>query len=150
MSTKNLARTVIEGGRTSASKWIRRQSLKLMRVRTRVACKKLLSDLELLGDLNWPWRERTWDDIEHADRTNPCDRFLASRAGRQWNDVRSEITTRFRRRSLPGRHVVDKYLLNRVYRPDDVEFYLWWSERFGPRFWVDESGVLRHNPSRRW
>ncbi len=149
MSTKNLAHTVIEGGRTGHSKYLRRQGLRYMRVDSRRLCKKMVSDVDYWHGALMPRRERVYEDIEHKDRTNPCDRFLASRAGRRWDDVRSEICRRFDRRKLAGMHVTNDHLLNRVQKPDEVRYFFWWRIE-GPKFWVDETGILRHNPKARY
>ena len=150
MSTKNLARTVIEGGRRGHSKYLRRRSLRYWRRDSNRLCDGLVS-----GRVEWdeaiiPWRERYYEDIEHADRTNPCERFLISRAGRPWNDVRSEICRRFDRRTLAGRHVTEEHLLNRVEQNIwEIWGYYSWKLYGGPKFWIDERGVLRHNPRRK-
>jgi hypothetical protein len=150
MSTKNLARTVIEGGRTGHSKYLRRRSLRYWRRDNRRLCKALGDDIDAWGEAELPIRERFWEDISHADRVNPCERFLISRAGRPWNEVRSEICHRFDRRKLAGMHVTNDHLLNRV--QVDYESYAiryWWRSG-GPKFWVTDDGILRHNPKARW
>lgn len=46
MSTKNLARTVIEGGRTNHAKYLRRVSSRELRADNRRFCKKVREDSE--------------------------------------------------------------------------------------------------------
>lgn len=150
MSTKNLARTVIEGGRHGWDKYNRRISLRFLRHDNRRYC-----DAIRFGSVEWendvePAREVAWrsrDEI-HADKTSPCDRFLISRAGLKWDAVRSEIHRRFSTKTLAGRHVVYAHLVERV----EYDWrYVWMWERYGgPKFWVDDRGVLRHNPQRRY
>lgn len=149
MSTKNLARTVIEGGRTGFSKYHRRSSLQFLRHNNRRLCKKLCSNPDEWDDAEIPLRDIVWDEISHKDRTNPCDRFLISRAGRRWNDVHSEICSKFDRRKLAGMHVTNDHLLNRVYKPDSPWWNMFWHYR-DPKFWVDEHGIFHHNPKARY
>ncbi len=113
MSTKNLARTVIEGGRAGYSKYKRRNTLQKMRTKNARVCYDMLRGYLDPDEATWPARGRGFDlEIAHADKVNPCDRFLLSRVGRHWNDVRSEICRRFDRRTLAGMHVVTSHLLH--------------------------------------
>lgn len=145
MSTKNLARTVIEGGRSGHDKYDRRISLRELRNRNRRYCHLVKIGVVDSNDEPAPARDydyRFRDEI-HADKTQPCRRFLASRVGRRWDDVHSEIVRRFDTNTLPGRHVVFDHLVAYVSLPDDYRYLAyWWT---GPKFWVDENGVLRHN-----
>ena len=148
MSTKNLARTVIEGGRTGYSKWDRKRRAQKHRVRQHGIRKRLLTDLEYATALFDDDGFFDWDAISHADRVNPCKRFLVSRVGRPWNDVYSEIRRKFDRRTLPGRHVVEDHLLREVelHERDSL------GNLINPayeHFYVDAGGILRHNPRRR-
>lgn len=151
MSTKNLARTVIEGGRHGHSKYDRRTGLQDWRAATRRLSRKVTQDPESWDDTVPPKRNREWDDVCHKDRTNPCDRFLASRAGRPWDKVQAEIFKKFDRRKLAGRHVIYDHLIDRVEKAFDP-YYIAHPVRFGggPKFWVDEYGILRHNPKARY
>lgn len=151
MSTKNLAHTVIEGGRQSHDKYDRRISLRYWRHDNRAFCRSVRQGTVDVESLSPPVRviHFRWRDEIHADKTNPCDRFLASRAGRHWDDVRSEICRRFDRRKLAGMHVTNDHLLNRVQIPEHYAMAYWWRSG-GPKFWVDENGILRHNPSARY
>lgn len=154
MSTKNLARTVIEGGRSEESKWHRRHAARLERVHTRELCRAVTVDHEMWFDAVIPNRKEQieWSTVEHSDKTRPCDRFLTSRAGSRWNDVRSEICRRFDRRKLAGAHVTNDHLLNRVVIDIDTYASVYpWCERSGmPKFYVDARGFFRHNPKERY
>lgn len=153
MSTKNLARTVIEGGRTGFSKYLRRQSLRVWRTNTNRICRDLVSNRVDVDEVLWDERPTDWDDISHDDRTNPCDRFLASRAGRRWDDVRSEIMKKFDTRSLAGRHVTYSHMIDRVRdMTDPWFFYRQYGVDHRPpgKFWVDDQGILRHDPSQKY
>jgi hypothetical protein len=147
MSTKNLARSVIEGGRTGFSKYLRRHSLQILRFRNRALCRALLRDPEAWETATVPRRPTDYDDIAFADRTNPCDRFLASRDGRPWNDVYSEICRRFDRRTMAGRHVTEDHLLASV---ETSRTFIWGRSAPRTRFYVDRHGYFRHNPTERY
>jgi hypothetical protein len=148
MSTKNLARTVIEGGRDGSSKWDRRFGLQMLRARNHTFCRRAIRDTDFADDNVYPVRHITWGGVSHKDKTNPCDRFLISRAGRPWNKVHSEICKKFDRRKLAGRHVTEDHLIARVRLPDSS--YWFWTYTFAPKFWVDGHGILRHNEKARY
>ncbi len=148
MSTKNLARTVIEGGRDGFSKYDRRHGLQILRARNHAFCHRALRDTDFADDAVYPTRRITYGGVSHADKTNPCDQFLASRAGRPWNKVHSEICEKFDRRTLAGRHVTNDHLIDRVRLPDS--YYWFWEYLSIPKFWVDEHGILRHNTRARY
>jgi hypothetical protein len=145
MSTKNLARTVIEGGRTGHSKYLRRSSSRWLRIDYRRFCKKMAADQESWDNTPLPLRSRDWDDIEHADKTNPCERFLISRAGKPWDNVRSEIFRRFDRKTLAGRHIIFDHLIDKV---EDQSIIYHCYRTWG--FWVDKGGILRYKPRTPW
>lgn len=152
MSTKNLARTVIEGGRAGHDKYNRRISLRELRNNNRRFCRLVKIglvdfDAEVAPKRDFEYRFR--DEI-HSDKTNPCERFLASRAGRSWNSVYSEIVERFDSNTLPGRHIIYDHLIQRVSLPDDHRYLVYWWRNEGPKFWVDEYGVLHHNKKSRY
>ncbi len=155
MSTKNLARTVIEGGRYGSDKYRRRMSLRYLRHDNRRFCDGVKTGRIEFDEVVEPARdiEYRWRDEIHADKTRPCERFLASRAGRLWDDVVSEIIGRFNTSTLAGRHVVYEHLVNRPQRDgDDHRYWHYWDAHVngGPKFWIDGNGVLRHNPKRRY
>jgi len=141
VSTKNLARTVIEGGRASSNKWKRRESNAALRVGVR-SYQSALRDPEIAWSSPLPERARV--RREFADRLGPVRRWLDRACGRPWEDVRSEIFRRFDVRTLPGRHIVFDHMLTDVAEHG----------RLGPysyeRYHVDEKGVLRRSPVRRY
>lgn len=148
MSTKNLARTVIEGGRDGSSKYDRRHGLQIMRNRNRAFCRRALRDSDFADNTTYPVRHITWGGVSQKDKTNPCDRFLISRVGRSWNKVHSEICKKFDRRTVAGRHVTNDHLIDRVRLPDS--YYWFWEYLSLPKFWVDGQGILRHNSKARY
>lgn len=142
MATKNLARTVIEGGRYYSNCYFRRHSHRIPRMQWRALARELASD-----------PESCWDGLSieplqpqgryPRDKLGPAARFLRSRVGRPWNDVRSEIARKFDARTLAGWHVLHDHLLPAV----ESQY------RGGlPRasFFVDARGILRERPRQRF
>jgi hypothetical protein len=139
VSTKNLARTVIEGGRSSYNKSERRDSNSSLRAATR-AYQAAVRDPELALSTLPP--ERTKVRRHFSDRLGPVRRWLDRACGRPWTDVRSEMFRRFDTRSLAGRHVVFDHMLM-----DVAEHGL--EPRFHhERYHVDPRGILRRTPPR--
>lgn len=148
MSTKNLSRTVIEGGRHNYNKWERRESHK----ETRAALKAYLSEVEEDPE-NWydydieptrPVRK------EFTDKLSPMYRWLHAQVGRPWNDVRSEVAEKFDTRTTAGRHIVYDHLIQSVEVTPDLRYGRYY---YGPEdyttsyhkndFYVDDEGILR-------
>jgi hypothetical protein len=133
MATKNLSRTVIEGGRAGDNRWDRRRSNK----QVRVAASAVLAQLrhEMMRDgVVLPRRKPVRKCFR--DKLGPARRWLARQVGRPWNAVRSEVFTRFDTRSTPGRHIVFDHLLPWVEHGDRC--FMMWAE-----FAVDRHGILR-------
>lgn len=141
MSTKNLARTVIEGGRTSGSCWSRRHSHQ----EHRAAETAVLHRIRATGDTDG-------DDAAFAplqsvyrsfdDKLGPAKRWLERQVGRPWDAVRSDLFQRFDTRTTPGRHIVFDHMIPWV-EPDGFRF----SRR---EFHVDGRGILRKAPHHRY
>jgi len=130
MATKNLARTVIEGGRTRGNTWHRRASNAVHRRKARHVSGALLSgaDAEFT---HYPVREHVWR--EFADKLGPAERWLEGQVGRPWNKARSDLFARFDIRTTPGRHIVFDHLLPEVEGP----------RRHRRNYVVDRGGILR-------
>jgi hypothetical protein len=134
MSTKNLARTAIEGGRTHGNSWARRYSHGRVRSDTQALLARLRNgdDPE---DGPTPGRERVprW----FHDKLGPVRRWLARQVGRPWDNVRADIFARFDTRTTAGRHIVFCHLLpwvaTRAGAPQDCY----------ADFFVDHRGLLR-------
>lgn len=147
MSTKNLARTVIEGGRHPLNKWERRDSNSSLRVAAR-SYQVALRDPELA--LSTPPPERTKVRRDFADKLGPIRRWLDRACGRPWDEVRAEIFRRFDVRTLAGRHIVFDHLLTEVAEHGIRRTYVY------ERYQVDARGVLRRLkvdrsfPARSW
>jgi hypothetical protein len=138
MSTKNLARTVLEAGRTSEGTWGRREDNRVDRARTRTSL-AALRDAEDADALLLPLTRKRNRHLD--DKLGAPERWLASHVGRPWDKVRAELFARFDTRTLAGRHIVHGHMLP------------WVAERPRPcsyfrchRFVVDRHGILRHAP----
>jgi hypothetical protein len=132
MATKNLSRTVIEGGRTGDSRFRRRLSNSRERSQERQLSHELRLRVEL-EDIVYPAREKVYRSF--ADKLSPGYRFLERQAGRPWNLVRSELFRRFDTRTTAGRHILYDHLL-----PALGEGGRGFRER---RLYVDQHGILR-------
>jgi hypothetical protein len=137
MSTKNLARTVIEGGRTRWSRDYRR----MMNAKDRAREREALGRLATGGDpdgLVVPGPESAGRGFD--DKLGPPRRWLRSQIGRPWDLVRGELLRRFDTRTTAGRHIVFCHMLP-------------WVEECGcascwKPFLVDRHGILREAPRR--
>ena len=140
MSTKNLARTVIEDGRSSYNKWERRDSNSALRVAVR-SYRSALRDPEVA----WaePFPERTKVRRDFADKLGPVRRWLDRACGRPWDEVRSEMFRRFDVRTLAGRHIVFDHLLLEVAEHGIPKPYAF------ERYHVDARGLLQPSNVRR-
>jgi hypothetical protein len=141
MSTKNLARTVIEGGRAPFNRWERRYSNARERAQERTVSNQLLTSVEL-DDVVYP--PRAVVSRGFRDKLAPAERWLGSQVGRPWNKVRSDLFARFDTRTTAGRHILFDHLLRSVNAGGQPAFGR-------VDFTVDHRGILRRNaPRRRW
>lgn len=114
MARKDLSKTVIEGGRSNHCKIERHFLLRKERTATRDYCKKLLvnpelSDEEEIGSIG---RIRK----EFDDKISPLNRWLESKLGQPWDEVRSEACKMFDIRTTPGRHIIQDHLVGMIER----------------------------------
>lgn len=138
MSTKNLARTVIEGGRAGGNRWERRNS----NARQRVAERQALRQVRDGGDAECflaPMRQKMWRAFR--DKLSPSERWLEQQVGRPWDLVRSELMALFDARTTAGRHILFCHMLRSVRGYGAVEMC-------GEDFAVDRHGLLRRLPRR--
>jgi hypothetical protein len=110
MSTKNLAKTVIEGGRRN--KWERKQSSADERARARDYCKRVTIDPDYADEDGIEEREHVYKDF--SDNLGPVYRWLDSQDGRPWSEVRSEVFQKFDTRTTAGRHITFDHILRDV------------------------------------
>jgi hypothetical protein len=147
MSTKNLARTIIEGGRNKGNKWDRRNS----HAENRAAVRNYMSEVRLDPD---NYDEYDVEPTEHVrkefdDKLGPIYRWLNRQVGRPWDEVRADVAKHFDTRTTAGRHIVYDHMLSSVEitpRPP----YRWSAVPDDPTtsysqndFYVDDDGVLR-------
>lgn len=133
MSTKSIARTAIEGGRANPNKFDRRHS----HSRLRTATRNFLRSFDPDAPERTPPPVLHHEGREFTDKLSPITGWFASRCGRPWNDVYSEIRQNFDVRTTAGRHIVFDHMLPTVinkYRPRAPGFR---------DFYIDDAGVLR-------
>jgi hypothetical protein len=141
VSRKDLSRTVIEGGRGYYNHFERDHSHRIERVTTRAWLDSVANDIDE-ADATLPPRRPPVHKQFH-DKLGPATRWLASRVGRPWDKVYSELCSTFDRRSLAGMHVVDAHMVGEVRRHPMTELdahYRWFD------FYVDGGGILRRSP----
>ncbi len=148
MSKKNLARTVIEGGRHRGNKWDRRNSHAEFRARDKNYITEVKADLENWYDYDVEPTETVYKGF--SDKLGPMYRWLAKQCGRLWADVRSEVATTFDDRTTAGRHILHDHLLKSVEETPDVRFTRYsrqpedWTTSYRRyEFYVDGNGILR-------
>ena len=146
MSTKNLARTVIEGGRHKGNKWDRRNSHAEARADLRDYLKRVELDEEF-------YYEADAEPIAHVgksfdDKLAPIYRWLKRQEGRLWDEVRADIASSFDIRTTAGRHIIFDHLLRSVQTSPEVHGHYYYgpddptTSYYDHEFYVDEAGVL--------
>jgi len=144
MATRNLARSVVEGGRAGRAMdyWNQRAE----RQAIRVYLKRIRSEEDATDAGPDPIRDpEYWTTM--GDRFSQTERFMASRAGRPWNDVYSELCRRYDRRTLKGWHFlrhVERDIVTQYNSPYRL-FCLPVSGAF-----VDAQGILRFKQRKRF
>lgn len=144
MSTKDLSRSVMEGGRYRFSRWLRRESHRVARAQEKRVAQAVRRDPDAEDDRAWP--ERAQVARAFFDRLSAPERWLESQVGRSWNRVRSEMLALFDTRTLAGRHIVFDHLLPEQRSYEDLG--VWRVVRV--RFRIDERGILRRLPPEVW
>ena len=139
MATKNLSRTVIEGGRCKHYQAEVHSRIREERAETRDFLRAIENDPGSWDDCNRPHGhvpKRMPVTPCFDDKLRPIYRFLESKIGRNWDEVRSELFSKFDTRTTPGRHVLFDHLLNDVCEGSEEE-----EERYR-RYRVDAQGRL--------
>jgi hypothetical protein len=140
MSTKNLARTVIEGGRYRYNKYLRRHSHGAARSHVHVLehrlCTQDIADEAV-------FEEREYQGRDFRDKLAPARRWLRSQVGRPWDKVRSELFERFDTRTTAGRHILFDHLLRDVEDAKRGVLFRWYP------FYISRHGILRYEEWKR-
>jgi hypothetical protein len=133
VATRNLSRTIIEGGRGSRAQDNRKERVRKVR--------RMRFDAQ--GNLIGPEPRLSVDCLYHFDRLSPLRRWLRSNVGRPWAKVYSELCQRYDARTVKGWHLRD-HVRSEVFPKfcqDRTDLY------------VDTHGVLRYRRLRfpyRW
>lgn len=138
MSTKNLARTVIEGGRARYNRherWCSNSAERRHAHQREHALRRAEAD----DDAYFEPRRVVSRDFH--DKLNPGWRWLCSQVGRPWDKVRSELFARFDTRTTAGRHILFDHLLAEV-STDPIEPYVRYAR--AARFRVSRHGLLQY------
>jgi hypothetical protein len=129
MATRNLARTIIEGGRHFDAKRNRKERVRKVR--------RMRFDSE--GNVIGREPTLTIECVYHFDRLKPLTRWLRSNVGRPWTQVYREICALADGRTEKGWHMRDHVR-------SDVDHRWPWAPR---DFYVDAHGFLRHRQTPR-
>jgi hypothetical protein len=156
MATRNLARTVVEGGRKG--RYIERVFTRSQRKRTKqqlqgITCARDADEsIGVMGKV-YPDRCDHWWGTDFADRLTAVERYLQKNAGRPWNKVFSELCSKYDRRSLKGWHMIDGHIKSHMVDRVDNDRFRYGrdgSYPIGHGAWVDEHGILRYTQRKRW
>lgn len=142
MSTKNISRSAVEGGR--ANQYERNASHRHERSRTRTWLDQLRFNIETAEDSDPCPREHV--SKAFTDKLGPCMGWLASHAGHPWDDVHSKLSRAFDTRKLSAWHIVSQHMLPEVKgagTPNDA-LHVYRSQRF----YVDADGLLQDHGKR--
>jgi hypothetical protein len=154
MATRNLARTVVEGGRKG--RFIERVFTRSQRKLTRqqlhgIDCARDAEESFAVMGKVYPDRRDHWWGTDFADRLTAVERYLQANAGRPWNKVFSELCSKYDRRSLKGWHMIDGHINNHMVAKPGKRF-LFGGSNYPPRSgaWVDAHGILRYTQRTKW
>lgn len=148
MSTKNLARTVLEGGRYSSWKHNVNDGVRSERAGARSALRVISRDPEAADDVVVPTREKMCKRGNQTDKLSPVWAFVDSRCGKSWAKVYKEICQKFPVKSLAGYHVVFGHMLKAI-KGSGTQEHLYGYFSFEDYF-IDPQGILRKNKKKRW
>lgn len=150
MATKNLSRTIIEGGRYNFEKMERKRSIRAERRQAKDFCQKALQDEEA-DNLIEAYGGKTSYHAQR-DKLQPLQRFLEKNVGRGWNNVYSELKGRFDERNIKGYHLLNDHIRENVDGaggkfqgcPIDPSDGVWGYKAF----YIDNNRILRKYPQR--
>lgn len=150
MSTKDKSRTALEAGTAKVSRYFLRLERKKQRVKRKQICKQITNDVELAEEFFDP---KSSVSKSFDDNVSFLQKYLQSKVGEVWDDVRSEIAKQFDGRSIAGKHILYDHILRSVVSSGtgyDKNGNFYWDEsvkviyRFRIRdFYVDQNGILQ-------
>lgn len=137
MATKNLSRTIIEPGRLRSTRQDNKRFTKRERVCNKLLLKRCAADVELYDAAVFEARKPAY--LEQPDKLGPVYSWITSHVGSPWDDVYSELRSKFDTRTVTGNHIINDHLLPSIdYRNEPrVRWRSWY------RWWVDDDGILR-------
>ena len=138
MATKNLARTIIEGGRMESSTYERRNFTRRERVAVRHFLWRTVRDVDLYDERVMPARRKAYK--EYKDNFGPAYRWLRSRVGKSWNKTHAILFKKFNARTTAKCHFVFSHLLKEAQAISDCHRY------FSSEYIVDDKGILTYKP----
>ncbi len=140
MSTKNLARTIIEPGRSGSDKYERKAANKLERRVAKTFLRQVIKNKDL-ADLDPPMdTTRIWGSCP-GWKVGPLQRWFNSQAGKSWNDVYSLVSSRWDVRTQDGRTIRDRLIRYSGVGKHHHISELWTTPPPG----VDEDGLCHSN-----
>ena len=132
MSKKNIARSVMEGGRDGYSRFARRYSNVVLRRQEQAEFSRV-RDREDGEEVGYPRREPAYRSF--ADKLRPAFRWLEAQVNRPWDKVRGELTQRFDTRTTAGRHILFDHVIPAMEPTSRFSHY--------GAVYVDANGFLR-------
>lgn len=150
MSTKNLNRTVIEGGRNNTED--RREASRIIR-RSNKSFLQVVKRVEDADDVSTPapHHRRMANNPVYSrkdgftDKLSPVYRYLDSQVGRPWRLVFADICEKFPLSGLAGQHVVNQHIIGSVLgagghegKPKDLA-----NDFFRQTYYIDHVGLLK-------
>lgn len=130
MASRDIARTVVEGGRSNISKFDRRDRNRRER-----------------RGVGHPVYGKLAVGRQFNDRLSPFFQWIDRQVGRRWDDVYSEFTQRFDRRKVKGWHLhthLEYEVKNAGFRESISRWYDY------TNYFVDDEGILRETERRRY
>jgi hypothetical protein len=144
MSTKDISRSAIEGGRYRYNKFERNESHRHERVRARAWLDKVRFDDDAADGSDPVPRNHV--NKGFTDNLGPCYGWLASHCGERWDDVRSLLSSTFDTRRLSAWHIVNQHMLTAVESAGTTNDTF--SRYRSQRFWIDDDGLLQDRGKR--
>jgi len=145
MSTKDISRSAVEGGRYNYNKYERNESHRHERARTKTWLDQVRFDDEAAEASSPVPRNKVGKGF--TDNLGPCYGWLASHCGERWDDVRSLLSRTFDTRRLSAWHIVNQHMLTEVEDSGVAQPFFTFRTC---RFWVDDEGLLQDRGKRHY